>query len=280
MRRRLLPIVCPLLLLAAWEAFGQLRGHLGPVLVSLGCEPARVPDFSFLQPVSAVIPRLYELFATGEILPYLWDTTWRAGVAFFAAAIVGVSLGLLLGLRRLAEELLLPTVDALRTIPPVAALPVIILFFGIDDLMKVVFVFMGGVWPVLISTARATKSVDPIYLKVAINSGHSRFCTLRRVVIPAALPGIFTGLKVSLSISIILAVVSEMLVGNTGLGFHLNYSKRNLAFDDMFASIIVIALLGWVANGVLAAADRRLLAWHYRSRDAQMADHHVAGASR
>ncbi len=277
MRRSLIAFAVPFLLLAVWEFVGQCGDQIAPFLVSLGYDATRVPDFSFLQPVSKIIPRLCVLVQTGEILPYFWDTTRRSGVAFLLAIGCGVSLGIILGLKRSAEALLLPTVDALRTLPPVALLPMLILFLGIDDPMKIAFAFFGGVWPVVISTAMAVKSVDPVYLKVAINSGHGPFCILRRVIMPAALPGIFTGAKISLSITVILSVVCEMLIGNSGLGFYLNYAKRNLAYEDMFACIIAIALLGWSANSLLHLADRLLLSWYYGSREAQMVDHHVGG---
>ena len=122
----------------------------------------------------------------------------------------------------------------------------------------------------IINTAQAVKSVDPMYLKVSYNAGHSSKFTLRKVILPASLPGIFAGIKISLSISVILSIVSEMMVGNTGLGFFLNYSKRNFEYDTMFSTIIFIALLGWILSMIINKIDYRLLAWYYKSRDSQM----------
>lgn len=272
---RLVPLICPGIFLLIWEMVGHYRLELNPLLISMGCRADRVPDFSFLLPVSNIAPAFYRLFLSGEILPYLWATTWRSGIAFLLAALIGVAAGVPLGLSKRTERLLIPSVDAARTVPPVALLPVLILFFGIDDPMKIVFIFVGGVWPVILNSARAVKSVDPMYIKVAFNSGHDSLAVLRRVVIPASLPGIFTGLKVSLSICVILSIVSEMMVGNTGLGFFLNYAKRNLEYDTMFATIFVIAILGWILNGLVNELDRRVLFWYYQSRDVQMEHHNT-----
>lgn len=267
---KLTPFICPVILLIIWEIVGQLRLHIAPFLTSLGYSPLGIPDFSFLLPISIILPKFFKLLISGIILPYLWDTTWRSLIGFVLASLVGVAVGIPLGLSKRAEELFLPTVDAVRTIPPVALLPLIILFFGIDHSMKVAFIFVGSIWPVLVNTAQSVKSVDPMYIKVAFNSGHSNRSTLFRVIIPSSLPGIFAGLRISLSISVILSIVSEMMAGNTGLGFFLNYSKRNFDYDDMFSAIIVIAILGWLLNMVIHRIDRHLLSWYYRSRDNQL----------
>lgn len=264
------PIIVPLIILIVWEIIGQLRFSISPLLVWLGFSQNNIPDFSFLLPVSRIVPQFTNLIIEGTIFQYLWDTTWRSLIGFLLAVIFGVLSGIPIGIKKRNEELLLPTVDALRTIPPVALLPVIILLFGIGHSMKIVFIFIGSIWPVIINTAQAVKSVDPMYLKVSHNAGHSTKFTLWKVVIPASLPGIFAGVKISLSISVILSIVSEMMAGNTGLGFFLNYSKRNFEYDTMFSSIIFIALLGWVLNRIINKIDYKLLAWYYKSREAQL----------
>ena len=270
----LLPLACPAVLLAAWEIIGRVRFHIAPVLAAVGFERSLIPDFSFLLPLSEILPKLVWLFISGEIYPFLWDTAWRSTVGFAIAALLGVTIGIPLGLSRRSERLFLPTVDALRTVPPVALLPVIILFFGIDHAMKIAFIFIGGIWPVVINTAHAVKSVDPMYLKVAYNSGYKPRSILRRVILPASMPGIFTGLKISLSISVILSIVGEMMIGNSGLGFFLNYSKRNFDYDEMFAAILIIAVLGWLMNLAIHRIDRHILAWYYRNHEVQMEYHH------
>ncbi len=274
---RLAPLVCPVAILLLWECIGRLRFRLAPFLVSFGFDKTRIPDFSFLLPISDIILQFATLFTSGEILPYIWSTMWRSLLGFSLAAGIGIFFGVVLGLSRRSERLFLPSVDAVRTVPPVALLPIIILFFGIDNKMKIVLIFLGCIWPIVINTAHAVKAVDPMYIKVALNSGHLLRSILRRVILPAALPGIFTGFKVSLSLSVILSIVAEMLVGNTGLGFFLNYSKRNLEYDSMFATLFVIAILGWFLNAVLNQVDKRVLRWFYRSREAQLEYHHVQG---
>ena len=263
-------IYVPIIIILFWEILGQIRFSIAPFLVGLGFNQNNIPDFSFLLPVSDIFPQFFKLIFDGTIFQYLWDTTWRSLIGFLLATVFGILIGIPIGIKKRNEELLLPTVDALRTIPPVALLPVIILLFGIGDSMKIVFIFIGSIWPVIINTAQAVKSVDPMYLKVSHNAGHSSQFTLKKVILPASLPGIFAGIKISLSISVILSIVSEMMVGNTGLGFFLNYSKRNFEYDTMFSTIIFIALLGWILSMIINKIDYRLLAWYYNSRDSQM----------
>lgn len=247
-----------------------MRLEIAPFFVAIGFNGSNVPDLSFLLPVSDIIPEFLDLIKTGEILPYLWSTSWRSGVGFLLSTAAGFIFGTIIGLNKQAETFLMPSVDAARTLPPIALLPVIILFFGIDNTMKIVFIFIGGLWPVVINTALAVKSVDPMYIKVGFNSGHSHRSIFWRVIFPASLPGIFAGLKISLAICIILSIVCEMLAGNTGLGFFLNYAKRNFDYDTMFATLFLIALLGWFFNGLINLADKRILSWYYSSRDAQI----------
>lgn len=267
---KLIPLICPFIFMLFWEFVGIMRFRIAPFLILLGFDESNVPDFSFLLPISEIAPQFIYLFKTAEVLPYLWSTMWRSGVGFLFSALLGFAFGAILGLNKRAENLFIPTVDAVRTLPPIALLPVIILFFGIDNTMKIVFIFIGGLWPVVINTALAVKSVDPMYIKVGFNAGHSPRFIFWKVIFPASLPGIFAGLKISLAICIILSIVCEMLIGNSGLGFFLNYSKRNFEYDTMFATLFVIAILGWFYNGLINQADKKILDWYYRSRESQM----------
>ncbi len=261
----------PIGILILWELLGQARYYIEPSLIWFGFNPDNIPEYSsFFLPVSKIFPQFIKIIIDGTILEYFWDTLWRSIVGFVLATICGIFIGIPIGIKKKNEELLLPTIDALRTIPPVALLPLIILLFGIDDSMKIVFIFIGSIWPIIINTAQAIKSVDPMYLKVSDNAGHSAKFKLRRVIIPASLPGIFAGIKISLSISVILSIVGEMMIGNTGLGYYLNYAKRNFEYDTMYATIIIIAMLGFALNRIINALDYKLLSWYYKSRDAQL----------
>lgn len=263
LRRALNPVVVPAVLLVLWEVSARGSGTILDLFVLAGVPRASLPDLSFFLPASRVFPHFVALFTEGEIAPYLFDTTWLTLVSFLISGVVGVIIGIPIGLSLRLERILYPTVDALRSIPPIALLPLMILFFGIEERMKILFISFGAIWPVVVSAAAALKGIETLWVKVALNCGHSRWYIFVHVMLPAALPQIFPGLRISLSISLILSIVCEMLTGNSGLGHFLNYCKRNFEFGNMFATIIIIALLGWVLNAVFAFYDRKILKWHY-----------------
>jgi NitT/TauT family transport system permease protein len=278
MKKKLFPFIPPIFIFILWEIFGRLRFDIPQFLISLGFDKNHVPDFSFLLPISDIIPKFISLFGSGEIFPYIADTAMVTCIGFLLAGIFGILFGLWVGLSKRAEKLFFPSIDAMRSVPPIALFPVIILFFGIENTMKIIFIFFGAIWPIIINTVHGVKSVDPMYIKVSHNLGHSSKTTLWRVIFPSSLPGIFTGLNISLSISLILAIVCEMLIGNRGLGFFLNYSKRNFDYDEMYATIFIIAIMGWLLNKLFILLDKKILNWYYESKDAQLEYHHKGEA--
>ena len=265
-KKRIYPLLFPLLLLIIWELSGRFNFVFSDFLTFVGFEKHRVPDFSFIIPVSDVVMKLVEMIISGEVLPYLWDTTWRTTVGFIISGLLGTSIGFFLGVRRSAEILFYSTIDGIRSIPPIALLPLFILFLGIEDTMKIGFIIFGAVWPIVLNTFYGVKGINTTYLKVAKNLGHSNRFIFKNVIFPLSLPSIFTGLKISLSISLILSIVVEMIAGNSGLGWLINYSNRNFDFDEMYGAIILVALLGWLLNMLLNIIDSRWLDWYYKSK--------------
>ena len=259
-------ITVPILLLGLWELISRNHGILETIYRLCGYAKEKIPDFSFISPISSILSSLWAMLQTKEFYSYLGDTLWILFSAFILSLIIGITVGSMIGLHKRLERYLFSTVDALRSVPPIALLPLFILFFGIDNQMKIAFVLFGGVWPVLINTFFGIRDIDPIYLKVAKNLQLTKSKTIFKVIYPLASPAIFTGIKISLSLCLILTIVCEMLIGNKGIGFLINVSKRWADYDAMFAGILVVAILGWLINKIFKYADQHFLKWYYQKQ--------------
>jgi len=260
------PVVFPALLLGFWELISHNNGILNTVYKLFGYPRARIPDFSFISPISSILSSLFSILQTKEFYSLLGDTFFVLFSAFILSSITGIAIGSIIGLHKQLKNYLFPTIDALRSIPPIVLIPLFILFLGIDNQMKIAFVLFGGIWPIIINTFFAIRDIDPIYLKVAKNLQLTRSDTLLKIIYPLASPAIFTGIKISLSLCLILTIICEMVIGNKGLGFLINYSKRIGDYDAMFAAILVIAIIGWLINLIFRFADKRLLSWYYQKQ--------------
>lgn len=239
-------LVFLVVLLVLWEVASR-NGVLNPRLF-----PA----------VSDILVRFGELWLTNVFPGHLLATLQRMAAGYLLAALVGVGAGLVMGYwqgiyRRL--ELLL---EFLRPMPPVALIPVFILFLGIGDEMKIALVFFGALWPILLSTVDGARGVHPTMVDVArmYHYGHGR--TLMLVIFPSALPQTMAGLRVSLAVSLILALVSEMVGATRGLGQFILVSQRSFRMADMYSGIFLLAILGYTLNRLFLLAERRLMAWH------------------
>ena len=236
-----------LALAAAWQ-----------LLAWLAEDPVSWPAFS------AVVGRLWEAWVTDS-------AAWTAAIApslarllagWGAAVVVGIGLGTVVGLSSTARDYLGPTVQFLRAIPPPALLPLFIVLLGIGDGMKAAVIGFGAVWPILLNTADGVASVDPLQRDTARAYRLGFRDELLRVVLPAAAPRIFAGLRISLSIAVILMVISEMIATVNGVGFALVQAQRSFRSLDVWAAIVVLGIIGYVLNALLGLVEGRTLRWH------------------
>jgi ABC-type nitrate/sulfonate/bicarbonate transport system permease component len=183
-------------------------------------------------------------------------------MGYAIAVAVAVTAGLALGLAPRVRRACQPMVDFLRSIPPSAMVAVVFVFFGIADSGKVALIVFGCVWPVLLNTIDGVRGVEPKFLDAARIYGYSRAGIVFRIVVPAALPQIIAGMRVSLSIGLILMVLSEMISGTNGLGYFVVQAQQTFAITDMWAGIILIGLIGYGVNMLFLAAERWALRWH------------------
>lgn len=220
----------------------------------------------YFPPLAGIAEAFNELWLferwPSDVLPSLQ----RMGIGYALSVVVGILLGVLIGYSRFARQTLAPYIDFLRSIPPAAVLPLAIVLFGIGDGMKIFVVVFGAIWPILLNTADGVRSVDQTLLNTmrAFNVPTSR--TISRVIIPAALPQVFAGLRTSLSLAIILIVVSELTTSTNGLGYFILNAQRTFAITDMWSGILLLGFIGVGFNIVFVAVERIALRWYFQSQ--------------
>ena len=200
-----------------------------------------------------------------DVLPSLL----RLFAGYLLAAILGVALGVAIGLNRRLRATVEPVLEFFRAIPPPVLVPVIMLFAGIGDGMKVIVIVFGCVWPILLNTVEGVRAVDSVVLDTARAYGVTGPARITRVILPSAAPQIAAGLRQALSIAIILMVISEMFAASNGLGFTIVQFQRSFAIPEMWSGIILLGLLGFALSLLFRLAERRALRWYDGLRDAQ-----------
>ncbi len=245
-----LPLIVAGIFLTSWHAAVRLSG-------------------SDLFPTPLEVARgIIELAQKGLLLKYIVASLFRVTWGFVLATVVGVPFGLLLGWYARAFQAFNPMIQMFRPISPIAWIPVAILWFGINDAAPVFLIFLASVFPITVSATAAVQNMQPVYLRAAQNFGLSRGQLFRRVILPASLPQIITGLRIALGIAWLVVVAAEMIAVNSGLGYLIidarNAGKR---YDLVVAGMFMIGLIGLVLDLLV----RRLevfdeVRWGYANR--------------
>ena len=184
-------------------------------------------------------------------------------VTFSIAVILGVALGIPLGLSRLGRSAAMPHIEYWRAIPPPALLPIsILLLHSIGNLQKVSFIAFFCIFPVLLNTIDGVRGIEPTLIETARSFRVPAHERIRRIVLPAAFPQISAGMRISLSLAVIIMVVAEYFSSTSGVGYVLLISKNTFQLGPMWAAIVLIGLIGYLLNLAYLLAERRMLAWH------------------
>lgn len=197
-----------------------------------------------------------------RLAEHLLPSVARLLAGWGAAAVVGIAVGVLIGLSRRARDYVNPIIGFLRAIPPPALLPLFIVLLGIGDGMKVAMIGFGVVWPIIFNTVDGVRSVNPLHTETGRLYGLGAADRLLRIVLPAAGPGIFAGLRISLSIAVILMVISELYAATNGVGFQLVQAQRGFRTLDVWSTILLLGILGYALNAMLELVEGRALRWH------------------
>jgi len=256
-----------------------IRFGLGVCLIAIWQYFAMHAGSVFFPPPTVIATRAAELWFSGpasrlflgdevfhDILPSLFRLLagWGLAVSF------GIALGTAIGRSRNISELLDPSLQFLRAIPGPALVPVFILLLGTESTMRIVLIAFGSVWPVLLNTIEGTRTVDPIQLDTASAFKLPRGARLIRVILPAAMPKIFAGIRVSLSLAVILMVVSELIASTNGIGYRILNSQIMFLLTDMWCGIVLLAIIGFTLNVLFLKVEARVLDWHRGARGRSM----------
>lgn len=222
-----------------------------------------------------VVP-LREIFAT---FPDTWTGTrlvedvlpsvLRLLVGYGLSVLLGVALGVAVGSSRGLRDLLEPVLEFFRAIPPPVIIPIVILFAGIGDTMKIIVIVSGCLWPVLLNTVEGVRAVDEVLSDTSRCYGIRGTSRLRHLTLRAASPQILAGMRQALSLAIILMVISEMFAATNGLGFTIVQFQRSFAIPEMWTGILVLGIVGIVLSLVFGLVERRVLGWYFGLRRSQ-----------
>ena len=233
-------------LLVAWQAasrFGLISESVLPSPVEVGRAAVK-------------------LAASGELLQNAQVSFLRAIAGLLVGGGIGFALGLANGLSKLSETLTDSTLQMIRNIPHLALIPLVILWFGIEEEAKLFLVALGVFFPVYVNTYHGVRTVDPQLLEMGRSYGMTRWRLFRQVVLPGALPSVFVGLRYALGIMWLTLIVAETIAAQSGLGYMAMQAREFLQTDVVVLAILIYALLGKLADSIARALERHFLAWN------------------
>jgi ABC-type nitrate/sulfonate/bicarbonate transport system permease component len=225
----------------------------------------------YFPPLQTILQTFGKLWFSAQGLSDVAPSLWRFSVGYLAAAFLGIVIGIPVGASRNLRNVLEPVLEFLRAIPPPVLVPVLILFTGLGNEMKALVILFGCIWPVLLNTVAGVRALDEVLAETVRSYRIGRFARLWHFTLPGASPQIFTGLRQSLSIGIILMVISEMFAAKDGIGFVLVQYQRTFAIPEMWSGIILLGIIGIVLSLIFRAIEARLLGWYYGLRQSQRA---------
>ena len=232
--------------LAVWEAVCRLA-HVSPAI---------------LPPPSQVARKWWDYLVTGELPRDAVATLLRVAVGFAIGAGLALPLGLWMGARDRVYEIFNPLVQLLRPIPPIAYIPLAILWFGLGNPPAFFLISLGAFFPVLMNTIAGVRNVDGIYVRAARNLGAPGRTLFWRVLFPGAMPSILAGMRVGVGVAFIVVIVAEMIAVNSGLGYRILEAREYFWSDKILAGMISIGVIGLGIDTVMARINDRLLRWH------------------
>ena len=243
---RLLPAALPVVLLCLWEL----------------CSRAGWLSTRVLPEPWAVVQAFWALARSGELAHHVATSSWRAASGFAVGGSLALALGLLTGSMRGAERVLDSTLQMLRNIPPLALIPLVILWFGIDESAKLFLVSLGVFFPIYVNTFHGIRSVDKGLIEMARSYGVNGWPLYRDVILPGALPSILVGVRFSLGLMWVILIVAETISAQAGIGYMTMNAREFLQTDVVLVGILLYAFLGKLADLLSKGLERWLLRWH------------------
>jgi sulfonate transport system permease protein len=241
-------LISPLLLLGAWTLVTRAHWFSEQILV----------------PPHAVLSAVRELWDSGELPDDLKISLYRLSLGFGVGAVAGLALGVLLATSRQAQSFLGPTFNVLRQVPTLALTPLFILLFGIGETLKIVIILKSTIYPVAIATIEGIHHIPRHYMEVGRAYRLRPWTQFRRIIFPATVPSILTGIRVALGRSWMVLVAVELLAADTGIGQMMEIGRQMLRLDIVMVGVIVTGVIGFSLDRGLRLLERMLLPWKYR----------------
>lgn len=245
-KKRIVPWIVPVLLLAAWQLssqFGFLSSRILP------------------NPVN-VVKAAVDLAVSGQLFEYIRASTMRAVIGFAIGGGIGFLLGLLNGVSKTAESLLDTSLQMIRNIPHLALIPIVILWFGIEEEAKLFLVALGTFFPIYLNTYHGIRTVDQSLIEMGKVYGLKGFTLFTTIILPGSLPSILVGVRYAIGITWVTLIVAETIASNSGIGYMAMNAREFMRLDIVVLSIILYALLGKLSDLIVKIAEKKLLKWH------------------
>ena len=238
-------LILPAVVLLVWEIISQL----GWVAAHL------------LPPPSTLVVTAFALVKDGSLLTHTIASSSRVAAGFLIGALAGLLVGAVVASNRRVENIFDPSLQALRAIPSLAWVPLLLLWLGIDLASKLTLIAIGTFFPMYLTTLSSLKNVDRKLVEVGVQLGLSPIQLLQRIYLPSSLPGIMTGLRASLGLGWMFLVAAELIASTSGLGYLLTDGRETGRADLVLVAIIALASLGKLSDSLLVAIERRVLTW-------------------
>jgi sulfonate transport system permease protein len=243
-------IVIPILLILVWE----LASRKGLIKATILPSPSRICE-AFLKQIDK-----------GTLQKHILVSLKRVLVGYTLGAAFGIVLGTLMGLSRLVNRSLRFLTEILRPIPIIAWVPVLILWSGIGERSKIIVIAIGSFWAILINVTDGIHNVDRKYIEVSTIFMKSKPDVITKVIFPAALPSVFTGLRIGIGSAWISVIGAELIAASSGLGFLISYSRELQQPANMLVGVFTIGIIGWLINVLIRSVEKRLLKWNVNTR--------------
>jgi ABC-type nitrate/sulfonate/bicarbonate transport system permease component len=241
-------------LLALWEVLTRLQQSI------------------YMPPPSTIVQQLQADWFSGPAGQLFFADRWfedgfvsigRLLTGWGIAVLVGAPIGILLGLQLKARHLMLPTMRFVGSVPPPALLPLALILFGVGPFREISVIALGCIWPILLASMAGVGSIEAVSSDAAKLLRLSRVGYAKKILLPAVMPALANGMRISLSFAVVLMVVSELFVASSGLGYALVEAQRTFRLLSMWAVVVLISLIGVLANALLEFVLRRVLLWHH-----------------